>query len=308
MKRDDYDLVAIDVAKEILCVLIAGRLFTLANTACGLAALLKHLRTLKSPWVFCEATGGYERALVAMLHKHAILVTVINPALVRHFARSEGVKAKNDPIDTHMILRFAQQKDLAPSAPPKRPELTALMDRRTHLSDELARERTRLQNSSKLIHASIRRMIRLLEREVNRIKQAISALIEKDDTAHYAADVMQQTQGVGPVTAWAVLAYLPEITQLSRNRIVAMAGLAPFDKDSGKSKGPRHICGGRHKIRNVLYMAAMAACRHNLVIKPYAQRCADRGKDKKWIFTAVMRKLLIHLQRNLKNHQICLVS
>jgi transposase len=308
MKRDDYCLVAIDVAKETLCVLIAGRLFTVANTATGLAALLKHLRSLKCPWVFCEATGGYERALVAMLHQHAILVTVINPALVRHFARSEGIKAKNDPIDTHMILRFAQQKDLAPSVPPKRPELTALMDRRTHLSDELTRERTRLQNSSKLIHASIRRMIGLLEREVKRIEQAISRLIEKDDTAHYAVDVMQKTQGVGPVTAWAILAYLPEITQLSRNRIVAMAGLAPFDKDSGKSKGPRHICGGRHKVRNVLYMAAMAACRHNPVIKPYTQRCSDRGKDKKWIFTAVMRKLLIHLQRNLKKHQICLVS
>lgn len=308
MKKENHDLVAVDVAKETLCVLLAGRLFSLANSACGLAALLKHLRTLKSPWLFCEATGGYERALVAMLHKHAILVSVINPALVRHFARSEGIKAKNDPIDTRMILRFAQQKDLAPSAPPKRPELTALMDRRTHLSDELARERTRLKNSSKLIHASIRRMIGLLEREMKRIEKAINALIQKDDTAHHAADLMQQTQGVGPVTAWAVLAYLPEITQLNRNRIVAMAGLAPFDRDSGKSKGPRHICGGRHKIRNVLYMAAMVACRHNPHIKAYAQRCEDRGKDKKWIFTAVMRKLLIHLQQDLKIHQICLVS
>lgn len=307
MNKDNHDLVPVDIAKNSLCVLMAGQINDLANTPKGLAHLRRKLRGLHNPWVFCEASGGYERALVDMLHEASILVTVINPALIRHFAKSEGMKAKNDPIDTRMILRFAQEKDLEPTSPPKRPELTALMDRRTHLSDELAREKTRLQNSPKRIHGSICRMSRYLKHELNWIEQAIKSLIEKDQTAHLAADLMQQTKGVGPVTAWAILAYMPEITQLSRNRVVAMAGLAPYDKDSGLHKGPRHICGGRHKVRNVLYMAAMVACRHNEVIKPYAQRCIDRGKDKKWILTAVMRKLLIHLQRILKNQQICLV-
>jgi transposase len=308
MNAKNHDLVAVDIAKDTLCVLSQGRLSSVANAPRGLAGFVQYLGQLKSPWVFCEATGGYERALVDRLHKAGILVTVINPALLRHFTRSEGVKAKNDPIDTRMILRFAQQKNLAPTPPPKRPELSALMDRRTHLSNELTREKTRLHNSPNLIHASIRRMIRLIERELTRIEQAIKALIKHDEIAHRAADLMQQTDGAGPVTAWAIIAYLPEITQLNRNRIVAMTGLAPFDKDSGLSKGSRHICGGRHKVRNVLYMAAMAACRHNPIIHDYAQRAERRGKDSKWIYTAVMRKLLIHLQRVLKNNQICLVS
>jgi transposase len=114
--------------------------------------------------------------------------------------------------------------------------------------------------------------------------------------------------GVGEVTAWAILAYLPEITQLSRNRIVAMAGLAPFDKDSGASKGQRHICGGRHKVRNVLYMAAMTAARHNPHIKDYVERSMERGKAKKWAYIAAIRKILIHLQRTLTDQNICLVS
>jgi transposase len=308
MDHKMHDLVAVDIAKNELCVLSAERTFTLANNSRGLRALQEHLGTLKSPWVFCEATGGYERDLVGMLHEQGILVTVVNPARVRYFARSEGMKAKNDPIDTRMILRFAQQKNLSPSPPPPRPELTALMDRRTHLSDELTREKTRLQNSPKLLHASMRRMIRVLEREQDRIEQAIRAQLKEDVPARRAADLMQQTKGVGQVTAWAILAYLPEITQLSRNRIVAMAGLAPFDRDSGTSNGPRHIFGGRQKVRNVLYMAAMCASSHNPLIKQYADRADARGKTKKWIYTAVMRKLLIHLQRTLKNHQLCLVS
>lgn len=308
MKTNNHDLVAIDVAKDTHCVLSNGRLFDINNNARGLGALQKHLGKLNSPWVFCEASGGYERALVNMLHQHDILVTVINPALVRHFARSEGVKAKNDPIDTRMIERFARQKQLEPTPPPQRPELTAMMDRRTHLSDELAREKTRLQNSPSLIHSSIRRSIRFIEHELIRIEQAIKTLVKLDENAHRAAELMQQTVGVGPVTAWAILAYLSEITQLSRNRIVAMVGLAPFDKDSGRQHGPRHICGGRHKVRNILYMAAMSACLHNPIIKDYAQRSKARGKEAKWIHTAVMRKLIIHLQRVLKNNQISLVS
>ncbi len=308
MNTKNHDLVAVDVAKDTLCVLSEGHLSKVANAPRGLDGFVQYLGKLHCPWVFCEATGGYERALVDRLHKIGILVTVINPALLRHFARSEGVKAKNDPIDTRMILRFAQQKNLAPTPPPQRPELTALMDRRTHLSDELTREKTRLQNSSIRIHDSIRRSIRFLERELTRIEQAIKKLVKLDECAHKAAVLMQQTSGVGPVTVWAILAYLPEITQLNRNRIVAMVGLAPFDRDSGRYKGTRHICGGRHKVRNILYMAAMTACVHNPIIKQYAQRCATRGKDNKWIYTAVMRKLIIHLQHVLKNNQICLVS
>jgi transposase len=129
-----------------------------------------------------------------MLHEQNIVLTLLNPARVRYFARSEGIKAKNDPIDTRMILRFAQEKKLSPTPPPRRPDLTALMDRRTHLSDELTREKTRLQNSPKLLHASMRRMIRVLERELARIKQAIELQVKQEASASQAAELMQQTK------------------------------------------------------------------------------------------------------------------
>jgi len=308
MNPKNHHLVAIDIAKDQLCVLSGEHPFKVHNTPAGLRKLHQHLAGLKSPWVFCEATGGYERALVQKLHQNAILVTVLNPARVRHFARSEGIRAKNDPIDTRMILRFAQQKTLAATPPPRRPELTALMDRRTHLCDQLAREKTRLQNSSQLLHESMRRMIRCIEEELSLIEEDIQQYIQRDPVAKQTTQILQTVQGVGPVTAWAILAYLPEITQLSRNRISAMAGLAPFDKDSGKTNGPRHICGGRQKVRDILYMAALAASQHNPHIKQYVQRLIARGKSHKSALVAAMHKLLIHLQRLLKKQQICLVS
>lgn len=305
--KSNDDLVAIDVAKASLEVRLGGAQKQFENSPKDLRALRTALGKLSAPWVFCEATGGYERALLEMLHKNEIPVTLINPARVRAFARSEGVKAKNDPIDTRMIERFAQEKDLCPTPPPPHPELTALMDRRRHLSNELTREKTRLQNSPKLLHSSMRRMIAQLQRELARLEKAIRLQIDKSEPCQRAATVMQEVKGVGEVTAWTIIAYLPEITALKRNQTVSLAGLAPFDRDSGAMKGHRHICGGRHKVREVLYMATTCAAQHNPVIKSYVDGLRARGKPYKCACTAAMRKLLLHLQSNLRKNKICLV-
>jgi transposase len=301
-----YHLVAIDIAKETLEVLSAdGSRDELPNDSAGLRRLLKPLKLLPNVLVVCEATGGYERPLLAALHQAKIAVAMLNPQRLRAFALSEGIKAKTDSIDARMILRFAQQKQLTPTPPPDpcTQELTAWLDRRSHLSEQQAREKNRLQNSPKSIHRSIRRMIGIIEKEVAAIDAQIQKLIAAEPDLEAKARTLQSVKGVGKVTTWSLLAYMSEMSYLNRNQLVALAGIAPYNRDSGKSSSKRSIFAGRAKVRRCLYMAAQTAAMHNPVIKPYVQGLIARGKPYKCAIVAAMRKLLIHLQSLLKLQQ-----
>jgi transposase len=301
-----HHLIAIDIAKDSLQVLSAGgSSLQVANDALGLSHLLKWLKTLPLPMVVCEATGGYERPLLATLCRAKIAYALLNPQRMRAFALSEGIKAKTDPIDARMILRFAQQKQLQPMpAPdPATQELAAWLDRRSHLTEATAREKNRIQNSPKSIHGSIKRIIGVLEKELAAIDQKIEKLIAADARLCTQSKALQQVKGVGKVTAWTLLAYLSEMTFLTRNKAVALAGIAPFNRDSGKTRAKRSICAGRAKVRKCLYMAAQTAAQHNTVIKPYVQGLIARGKPYKCAIVAAMRKLLLHLQSILKVQQ-----
>jgi len=240
----------------------------------------------------------------------AALVCVLNPSRVRAFARSEGIKAKTDAIDTAVLLRFAQQKALRPTpAPdPTHQELAALMDRRGHLSSEIAREKNRLDKAPHTVMASIKRMIRLIDKEIAAIERKIEKLIEHDPKLNPKARIITGVHGVGKVTSWSILAYLGEITELSRNQLVALAGVAPYNRDSGKTIGKRSIYGGRAKVRKCLYMAAKSAAQHNPVIKAYVEGLRARGKPYKCALVAAMRKLLIHIQSLLRKYQFTLAS
>jgi transposase len=301
-----YHLVAIDIAKETLEVLSAdGKRGELQNDSAGLRRLLRLLKLLPNVLVVCEATGGYERPLLAALHQAKIAVAVLNPQRLRAFALSEGIKAKTDKIDARMILRFAQQKRLQPlPAPdPKTQELAALLDRRSHLTEQQAREKNRLQNSPKSIHRSIKRMIGVIEKELALIERQIEKLIATSASLQAGTAALQSVKGVGKVTAWTLLAYLSEMPLLTRNKAVALAGIAPYNRDSGKSSSKRSIFAGRAKVRRCLYMAAQTAAMHNPVIKPYVQGLIARGKPYKCAIVAAMRKLLVHLQSLLKIQQ-----
>jgi transposase len=231
---------------------------------------------------------------------------MLNPARVRDFARSEGVRAKTDPIDTRMILAFAKSKALEAIDPPSQEslDLAALLDRREHLVEQMAREKNRLQNSEALILRSIKRMMKTLEKEIAVIDKAISQLVDSTPLLKSRSQTMQSVKGVGKVTAWTLLAYLTEMDHLDRNKLVALAGLAPFNRDSGKMSGRRSIQGGRAKVRKCLYMAAHTATSCNPVIAAYVQGLRDRGKPYKCAIVAAMRKLLIHLQCLIKKSQL----
>jgi len=298
--------VAIDVSKASLQVQDDKRAFAVENTSSGHRKLLDHLKECSKPLVVYEASGGYERELAAFLRKSAIPQAMLNPARVRDFARSEGVRAKTDPIDTRMILAFAKSKALEAIDPPSEEslKLAALLDRRDHLVEQMAREKNRLQNSEALIHRSIQRMMKILQKEIAVIDKAISQLVDSDELLKSRSQTMQSVKGVGKVTAWTLLAYLTEMDHLDRNKLVALAGLAPFNRDSGKMSGRRSIQGGRAKVRKCLYMAAHTAASCNPVIAAYVQGLRDRGKPYKCAIVAAMRKLLIHLQCLIKKSQL----
>lgn len=295
--------IAIDIAKDSLAVATDSFNGSFPYTDSGLHKLLKKIDVLDSPLVVCEATGGYERKLMSLLFEHEIPVALVNPARVRAFAKSEGTKAKTDPIDAQMLLRFAQSKDLRPTPAPSEQQqiLQALMDRRSQLTESLTREKNRQQKSPQLIVKSIEKMIAFIEKELKSLEEQIQELTESDATMNRKSLTMQQVSGIGETTAWAILAYLGEIENLSRNQLVALAGVAPYNKDSGKFKGKRRIEGGRAKVRKCLYMAAQSAAVHNPHIKAYVDGLRARGKPYKCAIVAAMRKLLIHLQSLLKN-------
>jgi transposase len=303
-------LIAIDISKTSLQVCTENEAFGLEYNAAGLRRLLKFIKALARPFVICEATGGYERSLLETLHKHSVAVCLANPERVRAFAKSEGVRAKTDPIDARMILRYAQEKQLrATKAPsPEAAALCALLDRREQLTGELGREKNRLQNSSKLIHCSIRRGIAFLQREIDQIALQIRTVVRQNEQLQQQCALLQSVCGVGEVTAWSLLGYLGELLVLNRNQAVALVGIAPFNADSGKTSSKRRIIAGRAKIRRALYMAAQTAAMHNAVIKPYVEGLLKRGKPYKCAIVAAMRKLLLHLQSLLKQHQLTLAK
>ena len=308
MTLKNYNYIAIDIAKDSLHVQTAQSSSSLAYDAQGLKKLLAIINKSERPFVICEATGGYERKLLALLFKENVPLSLVNPVQVRAFAKSEGIRAKSDPIDAKVLLRFAQEKKLRQTPPgdPKREEIAALLDRRAHLSEQLDRERNRLQNSHPSIVESIRKMITIIEEQIASIDELIEELIEQEAELKNQFDAMIAVKGVGKITAVSILAFLPEIQHLNRNKVIALAGIAPFEKDSGKFKGKRYIQGGRAKLRKVLYMAAQCAAVHNDHIKKYVDGLRARGKPYKCAIVAAMRKLLIHVQILLKKQQFSL--
>lgn len=302
MNKKTYTYFAIDISSTSLETRTNEGGKSLDYNMKAIRQIIKEAQSNPDMVVVMEATGGYERKLLDALHTAGVPCVRINPGRVRAFAHSEAIKAKTDRIDAYMILRFAQEKKLQPIPAPTEEEkqLAALMDRRSQLSSMLAEEKNRLQNSPKWILADIRASIRSLTIKLQRIEERIQKLIQDSASLSEGARTIQSVKGVGPVTTAAILAYLPEITRVNRNQLASLAGVAPFNRDSGNKSGKRTIYAGRSKVRKPLYMAAVCAARCNPVIQPYVQGLKQRGKPSKCALVAAMRKLLIHIQSELR--------
>jgi transposase len=298
--------IGIDVAKATLDLhlLPTAQAHTLPNTKAGHEQLRQLLPSPANCLIVLEATGGFEREVVADLADAGFRVAVINPKRARDFAKALGLVAKTDRIDARVLARFAEMVQPAPveKTPEKQAEIQQLVARRRQLIDL----RTQESNRSGITHAkaakkSIQAVLNTLERQIHDMEGAIEALVEAHDDWRHKTQLIESVPGLGGVTATTVVADVPELGKLNRQQISALVGLAPYNRDSGARKGKRSIAGGRKSVRCVLYMAAMAAKRFNPVIKAFADRLAQHGKPHKVILTACMRKLLVILNAILKS-------
>lgn len=306
MDSQQNKYVAVDVAKKTLEVLTDKGRVEVENTKSGINKMMGRLKHIAEPHVVCEASGGYEQLLVETMQNKGIDVSVVSASRVRYFAKSEGVKAKTDPLDAQVIMRFAQQRQPAPKVPlpEDQKRIGALMDRRAQLIEHRAREKNRLQKSPEIVRESIEKIIQVLSEEIEDLESEIQGLVAENEQMTRAHAILTTIKGVGPVTVWGIIAYLPEIGNISRNELVAMAGVAPYNRDSGKMKHKRSIFGGRGKIRSILYLGVSSAAVYNPVIKTYVDGLIKRGKPHNCAMVAAIRKLLIHIQSTVKNHEI----
>jgi transposase len=300
--------VGIDVAKDKLDVFsdTTGEFFTLENQPQAIAALAQKLLTLQPQVIVIEHTGGYERRLAIDLMDAGLPVALINPRQTRDFARSQNQFAKNDRLDAKLLAEFGKtcRPQLAQRPPENRLLLDELVTRRRQLVEYRAAEQIRLQQArAKDIQRSITSLVRDLSHRLEKLDRQIAKLIENDDDWRGKAQLLQSVTGVGQVTAATLLAELPELGTVNRQQIATLAGLAPFDDDSGPRKGKRTCRAGRASVRKVLYMAALTAIRHNPVLAAVYHRLTAAGKPFKVALVACMRKLLVILNALLKTGQ-----
>lgn len=300
-------VLAFEVSKAELLVheLPGDRGETIVNNARDIRRVIK--RALKRNadlgcgplLVICEATGGYEGDIIGIAFALGVACHRAHGSRIRAYAQYRGSHAKSDPIDVRLIANFGRDTPgLVLHEPPRQAQskLRHLVDRRKELMELAQAETNRLeQQKCAEVTDSIRAVIRILNKSLERIEALIEELIAGDAVFKKRSELMRSLKGVGPVTVATVLAYLPEIGSVGRGTIAALAGLAPYDDDSGKKRGRRHILAGRSDVRPCLYMAATSAIRSNPQMQAYADRIMKRGKCYHLAATAVMRKLLVTL-------------
>lgn len=303
--------VGLDVSKARLDYVIeAGEPAAVSNDEAGCATLVERLRQVPGVRVVCEATGGYERTLLRALWHAQLGVCRVAPGRVRHYARAEGLWAKTDRIDARLLCRYARsmQPRVEAPVPAECQALRELLDYRRQLSEQQTATRNRLEQAGTTLHGLLTAQQAQLTASLEQAEAAIQAHLRSHPGLQAKAARLQQLQGVGPVLAATLLAYLPELGTLEDKRIAALVGVAPHPEDSGQSSKLRHIRGGRSEVRTVLYMAAVSAAHHNPVLAKFYQRLRAAGKPPKVCLTAVMRKMIVVLNRMLRDPNFTLVS
>ena len=301
MAQNDLVVVGIDVAKDKVdaCVrsLSSGQMFS--STVEGRLQLIRWLRRHKVGKAVMEASGGYEREWAKALRAAKIEVRIVDPKRVRDFARSAGRLAKNDAIDAEMIAWFAETFGEAPDQAydAEREKLVQIVRARQGLIDL----KTELQNRGEhslpdVVQRAHARLLKKIVAEIATFEVAISATVRATPRFAELAEIIESVPGLARTTSAGLIAAMPELGQVGNKPAAALLGAAPYDDDSGKRRGERHIKGGRRKIRNLFYMACLgAATLHNPVLKAFYDRLVAKGKEKKVALIACMRKLIVIL-------------
>jgi transposase len=301
----------LDVAKLSLQLHLADRLHSLPNDRKGHAQLLKLLRAHPTAHVVCEATGGYEQAVVRALQAADLPVSIIEASRVRYFARAQGQRAKTDPLDAAVLTSYGTtfQPAAAAAVSPQQQRLAELSQRRRQLIHTRIAETNRAEHyTDPLCVRQARQLHKTLEKQIEQCEQAITALIAEDAELTRKAARLDAIPGVGPVVAATVLAEMPELGKLNAQTAAALAGVAPYNRDSGAHNGVRHISGGRAPVRCALYMATLSAVQHDRLLKAFYLRLRAAGKKPKVALTACMRKLVVLMNHLLKNDKFQLAN
>jgi transposase len=301
-------VVGIDVSKDRLDVhvLPSSEAFAVARDGEGLAELVARLARLKPAVVAVEATGGFETTTAAAVGGAGLPLVIVNPAQVRAFAQALGRRAKTDPIDAEVIARFVQAVKPEVRALPSAAEqlLADLVARRRQIVQMIGAEKQREKRLTEpRVKRSIVRLVAALQKELTDLDAQIDDEIRGSPAWREKEALLRTIPGVGPQISRTLLAELPELGRLDRRQIAALAGLAPWTRQSGKWKGKSFIGGGRAPVRTALFMGALVAARHNLVLKAFNQRLLDAGKPKLLALVATARKLLTILNAMVKTHQ-----
>ncbi len=304
--------VGVDVSKDRLDVnvLPSNDAHQFANDDAGIIQLIKLLKKVVPKLIVFESTGGIEMPAISSLIEHQLPVVMVNPRQIRDFAKATGRLAKTDALDAQTIARFA--RDVRPELRPLKDEhtqlLSALNARRRQIVDMLVAEKNRLHTAHKKNKKSIHKHIQWLEKSLANINDDIDKTIKKSPAWRENDKILQSFKGVGPVVSATLLCDLPELGTLDRKKIATLVGVAPLNCDSGRYRGTRRIKGGRANVRRQLYMAAVAAARHNPAIKDFYNRLIEAGKPPKLALTACMRKILTILNAMMKNQSYWIAS
>jgi len=301
--------IGVDVSKATLALNFPGFSGEYPNTLKGHRAIIKRLP--KQAHIVMESTGGYQRAFARALQAQSVAVSVVNARQVCNFARALGQLAKSDAIDAEVITRFAQSikpegdRELTQSEL----KLEEIMNRRQQLVELCNIEGNRLEHYFESeIAEDAKALIAHLQAKIKKLETMAKEIIEADAILKAKVERLTQVKGVGLITSASLIAFMPELGRLKRNKAAALVGVAPFVCDSGAERGKRHIWGGRAHLRKLLYMCALHAIGKNRLLKEFYQRLKSAGKPSKVALTAVMRKLICLLNHMLKNPNFSLAS
>ena len=294
-------VVGVDVGKMNFDVSVSeGPVVRFDNTKVGITKLLKYLGKHDVALVVCEATGGYERALVSRLREAGVAIHVAHPTRVRAFARACGYEAKTDPRDAQVLSRYGQ---VFPTArvpddefAPERQQLRDLLNRRGHLVAQRVQELGRLdKGTSSVTIKSTRRHIAWMEKEIARLDAEYQTALAKSAPLAERATLYRSVPGIGALTSAILVAFLPELGYWDSKALTSLVGLAPWSRDSGRKRGKRAIRGGRGTVRSALYLCAWSVIQHDPQMRNFYRRLRERGKPGNVSVVAVMRKLLVLL-------------
>jgi transposase len=299
--------VGIDVSKDRLDIAFrpGGEMLVVERTAAGLDALVLRLRKRVPQLIALEATGGLEAVVTAALAAAGLPVVVVNPVQVRAFAKAIGQRAKTDPIDAGVIAHFAEatRPEVRPLPDAETQLLADLVQRRRQIIEMIGAESQRLKRAPASLGKSIARLLKALQKELTSVDTDIDGWVRGSPAWREKEDLLTSVPGIGKTIARTLIAELPELGRLDRKQIAALAGLAPFTRQSGTWRGRSFIGGGRVSVRSALFMGAMVARRHNPVLKTFFDRLVAAGKPKMVALIAVARKLVTILNALLRDEK-----